>query len=83
MYFAVVLKQHPTLCKARGETVPLSCKSLSGANGSSLEILGFIKLSPTLGDITRRVDALDIPSLGPDQILLDNHIMSRFGAILH
>ena len=56
--------------------------SLSAANGSSLEILGFIKLSLTLGDITRRIDALVIPSLGPDQILLDNDVMSRFGAIL-
>ena len=37
------LKQHPTLCKARVETVPPSCMSLSAANGSSLEILGFIK----------------------------------------
>ena len=57
--------------------------SLSGANGSSLEILGFIiYLSLTMGDITRRIDALVIRSLGPDQILLDNDVMSRFGAIL-
>ena len=56
--------------------------SLSAANGSSLEILGLIKLSLTPGDITRRVDALVIPLLGPDQILVDNDIMSRFGAIL-
>ena len=56
--------------------------SLSAANGSSLEMLGFIKLSLTLGDITRRIDALVIPSLEPDQILLDNYVMSRFGAIL-
>ena len=54
--------------------------SLSAANGLSLEILGFIE-SPPLGDITRRINALDIPSLGPHQILLDNHILSRFGAI--
>ena len=70
------------MCKARVETVSPLCMSLSAANGSSLEILESIKLSPTLGDITRRIDALDIPSLGPDQILLDNDIMSRFGAIL-
>ena len=56
--------------------------SLSAANGSSLEILGFINLSLTVGDITRRIDALVIPSLGPDQILLDNDVMSRFEAIL-
>ena len=77
-------KQHPTLCKARVETVPPSCMSLSAANGSSLEILGFITLSLTLGDVARRIDALDIPSSGPDEIiiLLDNDVMSRFGAIL-
>ena len=75
-------KQRPTLCKARVEAVPPSCMSLSAANGSSLEILGFIELSLTLGDITCRIDALVIPSLGPDQILLDNYVMSRFGAIL-
>ena len=56
---------------ARVETVPPSCRPLSVANGSSLEIVGFIELSPTLGDITRRIDALVTPSLGPDQILLD------------
>ena len=42
--------------------------SLSAANISSLEILGFLELSLTLGDNTRRIDALVIPSLGPDQI---------------
>lgn len=35
-----------------------------------------------LGDVSRRIDALVIPSLGPDQILLDNDAMSRFGAVL-
>ena len=56
--------------------------SLSAANGSSLDILGFIQLSLTLGDITRRIDVLVILLLGPDQILLNNDVMSRFGAIL-
>ena len=55
--------------------------SLSAANGSSLEILGFVKLSLTLGDITRRIDAPVFPACGPDQILLDNGVTSRFGAI--
>ena len=79
---SLLFLKHPTLCKARVETVPPSCMSLSAANGSSLEILGFIKLSLTLDDITRRIDELVIPSLGPDQMLLDNDVMSRFGAIL-
>ena len=56
--------------------------SLSAANGSPLESMGFIHLSVTLGDTGRRIDALVIPSLGPDQILLDNDVISRFGAVL-
>ena len=36
------LKQHPTLRKDPIEPVPPSCKFLSAANGSSLEILGFL-----------------------------------------
>ena len=76
------LKQYATLSKARVETVPPSCMSLSEANGSLLEVLGCIKLFLTLGGITCRFDALVIPSVGPDQILLDNDVMSRFAAIL-
>ena len=37
----------------------------------------------TSGDITRQINALDIPSFSPDQILLDNYVMSRFGAVLY
>ena len=36
----------------------------------------------TSGDITRQIRTLDIPSFGPDQILLENDVMSRFGADL-
>ena len=53
--------------------------SLSAANGLPLEVIGFVELAITLGDITRRIDTLVTPSLGPDYILLDD--MSRFGAV--
>ena len=59
-----------------------ACISLRAANGSPLSVLGFVRLSISLGDITRRIDALVLPSLGPDEILLDNDAMSRFGAVL-
>ena len=55
---------------------------LNAANGSSLEILGFIKLSLVLGDITHRIDALVVRSLGHGQILLDNDVLPRVGTIL-
>ena len=56
---------------------------LSAANSLPLEvIIGFIELTITSGDITRRIDALVIPSLEPDCILLDNYVMSRVGAVL-
>ena len=73
------LKRHLNLCKAPIERVPPSCMSLSAANGLPLEVIGFVELAITLGDITRRIDTLVTPSLGPDYILLDD--MSRFGAV--
>ena len=37
--------------------------------------------SLTLGTITHDVEALVVPSLGPDSLLLDNSVMSIFGAV--
>ena len=76
------LKRHPSLSFAQLEPVPSSCLSLSAANGAPLTILGFLSFTVKLGDLSRRIDALVVPSLGPDQILLDNDAMSRFGAVL-
>lgn len=59
-------KRHPILYEALIEPVPPSFMSLSAANGSPLEMMGFIKLSVTLCDISRCIDALVIPSLGPE-----------------
>jgi len=57
--------------------------NLSGPNGSPMQILRFISFTVVrLGEISRRVDALVVPSLGPDQILLDNDSMSCLGAVL-
>jgi len=48
-----------------------------------MQILRFISFNVVrLGEISRRVDALVVPSLGPDQILLDNDAMSGLGAVL-
>ena len=82
MRFAIVFENHPTLYKALIEPGSPSRMSLSAANGSPLEILGYNTFSVTLGDITRCIDALVVPSLRPDHILLDNDVMSRLGAVL-
>lgn len=63
--------------------IPPSVMSLSAADGSPLETMGFINFSVTLGDITRQIDALVFRFFGPDQILLDNDVMSRCGGVLY
>ena len=55
---------------------------LRAANGSPIQALGSVTLRVTSGDVSRSVDALVIPSLGPDQILLDNATIANSGAIL-
>ena len=41
-----------------------------------------VVFSLTLGTITHDVEALVVPSLGPDSVLLDNSVMFSFGAVL-
>lgn len=50
--------------------------------GSPPEILGCIRFESTLGDITLPVEALILPNLGPDKMLLDNSIMNACGTVL-
>ncbi|CAN0056232.1 unnamed protein product, partial [Choristocarpus tenellus] len=47
-----------------------------------LSVSGFIQFILQLGDISMPVQAVVIPNLGVDKILLDNSIMSAFGAVL-
>ena len=47
-----------------------------------MDRLGFIRFVLQLGDVTRPVEALVISSLRPDDIQLDNSVMSLFGAKL-
>ena len=76
------LRSHPKLRTVRIKRVPPSRVSLYAANGTQLVITGFVSIPITLGTVTRRIDMLVIPSLGPDQLLLDNAVMTKFGAIL-
>ena len=73
---------HPTLRSITIQPVPPTAVALRAANGSSLNVLGFVVFSLTLGTITHDVEALVVLSLGPDSILLDNSVMSIFGAVL-
>ena len=54
---------------------------VGSADGSPFKVWDtFLKL--TLGDITRLVEALVLPSLGADIMILDNNNMGAFGAVL-
>ena len=76
------LQKQPTLCKYCLRRVPPACMSLRSANGSPWEVLGFVSVHVTLGDVCRPIDALVILSQDPDRILLDNPPMSRSGAVV-
>jgi len=79
---ASFIKSHPTLQHLPLKPVPPGAIQLNSADGSALEILGYIRFNLTLGDITLPVKALVLPNLGPDKMLLDNSIMNAFGAVL-
>ena len=73
---------HPTLRSVTIQPVPTTAVGLRAANGSPVNVLGFVVFSLTLGTIAHDVEALVVPSLGLDSILLDNSVMSIFGAVL-
>ena len=62
--------------------VPPAAVALRAANNEPFKVVGFIDFPLTLSEITRTVTALVVPSLGPDLMLLDNSVMSDFGARL-
>jgi len=76
------VRSHPTLRGVTLNPVPASAVALRAANGEPINVVGFIEFSLTLSEITRVVTALVVPSLGPDLMLLDNSVMSDFGASL-
>ena len=62
--------------------IPPGAISLRSADGSPLQILGYIRFTLKLGNKSLPVEGLVLPHLGPDIILLDNSIMKSFGAKL-
>lgn len=63
------LQSHPTLRNAPLKPVPPAAVSLRAANGSPVEVKGFIDFPIRLCGMTRTVTALVVPSLGPDSIM--------------
>ena len=62
--------------------IPPGAISLRSADGSPLQILGYVRFTLKLGNKSLPVEALVLPHLGPDVMLLDNSIMKSFGAKL-
>ena len=63
--------------------VPPGAISPRSADGSPLKIVGCVRFTLKLGNKSLPVEALVLPHLGPDVMLLDNSIMNSFGAILN
>ena len=61
------VKRHPVLKNEPIHPIPPAVVTLK-ANGSLIEILGFIRFDLQLGDVARPVEALVISSLRPDMI---------------
>ena len=76
------LWSHPTLRAVPVKPVPPAAVALRAANAEPIKVVGFVDFPFTLSEITRTVTALVALSLGPDLMLLDNSVMSDFGAIL-
>ena len=79
---AAFMRRHDTLKDADILPVPPGVINLRSADNSPLKIKGYTRFKLTLGDITLPVEALVLPSLGPDNMLLDNSIMGAFGGVL-
>ena len=76
------IERHPVLKNEPIHPIPHAAITLKAANGSSMELKGFIRFDLEWGDVNRSVEALVISSLCPDDILLDNSVMFLLGAKL-
>ena len=76
------IDKHEKLRQKRIFPVPPGAISLRSADGSPLEILGYIRFTLELSNKSLPVEALVLPHLGPDVMLLDNSIMKSIGAKL-
>ena len=63
-------------------SIPPGATSLRSADGTPFKNLGYIRFALKLGIKYLPVEALVLPHLGPDVMLIDNSIMKAFGAKL-
>ena len=76
------IDNHEKLRNKRIVSIPPSAISLHVADGTPLEILGYIRFTLKLGNKSLPMEALVIPHLGPDTMLIGNSIMKSFRAKL-
>ena len=74
------IDNHEKLRQKRIFPVPPGAISLRSADGLPLEILGCVRFTLKVGNTSLPVEALVLPHLGPDVMLIDNNIMKSFGA---
>ena len=76
------IDNHEKLRQKRIFPVPPSAISLRSADGSPLEVLGYVRFTLKLGNKSLSVEALVLPHQGPDVMLVDNSIVKSIGAKL-
>ena len=76
------IDKHEKLRQKRIFTVPPGAISLRSADGSPLKILEYVRFTLKLDNKSLPVEALVLPHLEPDVMLLDNSIMKSFGVKL-
>jgi len=79
---ATFIRRHVTLDANHVRPVPSEAINLRSVDGPVLEVVGYIRFDLTLGRTTLPIEALVLPHLGPDKVLLENSIMGAFGAVL-
>ena len=76
------IRNHAKLRHNRVFPIPSGAISVRSADGTPLKILRHIRFALKLGNKYLPVEALVLPHLGPDAMLIDNSIMKAFGAKL-
>ena len=76
----IFIDDHEKLRHHRISPIPPNAISLHSADGTPLEILGCIRFTLKLGSKFLPVEALVLPHLGPDAMLINNSITKAFAA---
>ena len=76
------IRNHANLQHNRVFSIPPGAISLRNADGTPLEILGCTGFELELGNNFLPMEAIVLPHLEPDAMLIDNGIMKAFGAKL-